>query len=125
MTKYQSFKNGLCATIMAISPILLSAQLVKHDRLLSFESTEVPSFVAGIHSDLSISGQHYKDGTQSLQWKFQPGGSIIIHKDLKFEKKDPTGTDKYLSVFVVWIYNEKPIGAGVTVGMNPFNLSNT
>ena len=53
MTKYQSFKNGLCATIMAISPILLSAQLVKHDRLLSFESTEVPSFVAGIHSDLS------------------------------------------------------------------------
>ena len=38
MTKYQSFKNGLCATIMAISPILLSAQLVKHDRLLSFES---------------------------------------------------------------------------------------
>ena len=50
MTKYQSFKNGLCATIMAISPILLSAQLVKHDRLLSFESTEVPSFVAGIHS---------------------------------------------------------------------------
>ena len=40
MTKYQSFKNGLCATIMAISPILLSAQLVKHDRLLSFESTD-------------------------------------------------------------------------------------
>ena len=35
MTKYQSFKNGLCTTIMAISPILLSAQLVKHDRLLS------------------------------------------------------------------------------------------
>ena len=132
MTKYQSFKNGLCATIMAISPILLSAQLVKHDRLLSFESTEVPSFVAGIHSDLSISGQHYKDGTQSLQWKFQPGGSIIIHKDLKFEKKDPTGTDKYLSVFVVWIYNEKPIDKtlqfefqkdGKTCSSFPFGLN--
>ena len=58
MTKYQSLKNGLCAAIMAISPVLLSAQLVKHDRLLSFESTEVPSFVTGSHSDLSISGQH-------------------------------------------------------------------
>nr|WP_231373085.1 chondroitinase family polysaccharide lyase [Bacteroides sp. HPS0048] len=95
---------------MAVTPILLSAQIVKHDRLLSFESAEVPSFISGTNSGLSISDQHYKDGTHSLQWKFQPGSSITIDKDLKFEKKDPTGVDKYLSVFVVWIYNEKPIG---------------
>ena len=110
MTKYKSIRNGICATIMAVTPILLSAQIVKHDRLLSFESAEVPSFISGTNSGLSISDQHYKDGTHSLQWKFQPGSSITIDKDLKFEKKDPTGVDKYLSVFVVWIYNEKPIG---------------
>lgn len=109
MMKYKLFKNSLCTAIMAFCPILLSAQLVKHDRLLSFESAEVPSFITGANSDLSISGLHYKDGIQSLQWKFQPKGNITIRKDLKFEKKDPTGTDKYLSVFVVWIYNEKPI----------------
>lgn len=109
MTKYKSIRNGICATIMAVTPILLSAQIVKHDRLLSFESAEVPSFISGTNSGLSISDQHYKDGTHSLQWKFQPGSSITIDKDLKFEKKDPTGVDKYLSVFVVWIYNEKPI----------------
>ena len=110
MKKYKSIRNGICATIMAVTPILLSAQIVKHDRLLSFESAEVPSFISGTNSGLSISDQHYKDGTHSLQWKFQPGSSITIDKDLKFEKKDPTGVDKYLSVFVVWIYNEKPIG---------------
>lgn len=109
MMKYKLFKNSLCTAFMAFCPILLSAQLVKHDRLLSFESAEVPSFITGANSDLSISGLHYKDGIQSLQWKFQPKGNITIRKDLKFEKKDPTGTDKYLSVFVVWIYNEKPI----------------
>ena len=37
MTKYKSIRNGICATIMAVTPILLSAQIVKHDRLLSFE----------------------------------------------------------------------------------------
>ncbi|MEG1839229.1 MAG: chondroitinase family polysaccharide lyase, partial [Bacteroidaceae bacterium] len=29
--------------------------------------------------------------------------------DLNFEKKDPTGEDTYLSSFIVWIYNEKPM----------------
>ena len=72
MTKYKSIRNGICATIMAVTPILLSAQIVKHDRLLSFESAEVPSFISGTNSGLSISDQHYKDGTHSLQWKFQP-----------------------------------------------------
>lgn len=109
MIKYNLFRNSLCTLVMAFCPILLSAQLVKHDRLLSFESTEVPSFITGTGSDLSISDRHYKDGTHSLQWKFQPKGSLVIHKDLKFEKKDPTGIDKYLSVFVVWIYNKTPI----------------
>ena len=109
MIKYNLLRNSLCTLVMAFCSILLSAQLVKHDRLLSFESTEVPSFITGTGSDLSISDRHYKDGTHSLQWKFQPKGSLVIHKDLKFEKKDPTGIDKYLSVFVVWIYNETPI----------------
>ena len=44
MTKYKSIRNGICATIMAVTPILLSAQIVKHDRLLSFESAEVHLF---------------------------------------------------------------------------------
>ena len=33
---------------------------------------------------------------------------LELKKDLKFEKKDPTGKDLYLSAFIVWIYNEEP-----------------
>lgn len=101
--------NILRTAAIALIPSLVSAQLVKHDRLLSFESAEVPSFITGSDSELAISDQHYKDGTHSLRWNFRPGGSIRILKDLKFEKKDPTGTDKYLSAFVVWVYNENPM----------------
>ena len=34
---------------------------------------------------------------------------LSIKKDLKFELKDPTGTDLYLSTFVSWVYNENPV----------------
>lgn len=101
--------NILRTAAIALIPSLVSAQLVKHDRLLSFESAVVPSFITGSDSELAISDQHYKDGAHSLRWNFRPEGSIRILKDLKFEKKDPTGTDKYLSAFVVWVYNERPM----------------
>lgn len=83
------------------------AQVVKNERLLSFEEPQVPSFISGSRSQLSVSDAHYKDGKNSLQWVFEPGGMLEIKKDLKFEKKDPTGKDLYLSAFIVWIYNEQ------------------
>lgn len=73
MTKNKSIRNGICATIMAVTPILLSAQIVKHDRLLSFESAEVPSFISGTNSGLSSPTNINKDGTHSLQWKSSQG----------------------------------------------------
>ena len=56
---------------------------------------------------LGISGEHYKDGLHSLSWTFDPGAVLSVKKDLKFEKKDPTGKDTYLSAFIVWVYNEE------------------
>ncbi|MEG1587070.1 MAG: chondroitinase family polysaccharide lyase [Bacteroidales bacterium] len=95
-------KNLLCL----VFPLTVSAQIIKHDRLLSFEGRELPSFVEAIHSEVSISDKHYKDGKSSLLWKFQPNGILSIKKELCFEKKDPTGVDKFLSVFMVWLYGE-------------------
>ncbi len=43
-----------------------------------------------------------------MEWAFNPGAVLELKKDLKFEKKDPTGKDLYLSAFIVWIYNEEP-----------------
>ncbi|WP_455586183.1 chondroitinase family polysaccharide lyase [Bacteroides sp.] len=109
MTIYSSIRHSLYAVILMLIPSILAAQAVKHDRLLSFESAEIPPFITSINSELSISGKHYKDGNQSLRWKFQPSATLTLKKDLHFEKKDSTGTDKYQSVFVVWIYNKEPI----------------
>ena len=57
----------------------------------------------------------YKDGKHSLEWTFEPNGRLELRKDLKFEKKDPTGKDLYLSAFIVWIYNEQPQDAAIAV----------
>lgn len=91
-----------------LCPALLSAQLVTNERMFSFEESQVPACITSTQSQVSISDSHYKDGKHSLKWTFQPGGILEIKKDLKFEKKDPTGKDLYLSAFIVWIYNEQP-----------------
>lgn len=85
------------------------AQLVKHESLLSFEGKSPNKMWQTNHSNIAISKRHFKDGQQSLCWKFQPNGTLTLDKDLKFEPKDPTGKDTFLSTFVVWIYNEKAI----------------
>ncbi|NDV79909.1 chondroitinase family polysaccharide lyase [Dysgonomonas sp. 511] len=94
----------LCFSITGIR-----AQIIEHDRLLSFEGAEVPAYISGEKSELSISGKHFKDGSKSLVWDFEANGIMTVKKDLKFETKDPTGADTYLSTFIVWVYNETPI----------------
>lgn len=91
---------------MLLSPAA-NAQLVKHERLLSFEDGQVPAFVTATDARLAISGDHYRDGDHSLSWAFEPRSVLSIRKDLKFEPKDPTGKDTYLSAFIVWVYNEQ------------------
>lgn len=48
-----------------------------------------------------------------MEWVFEPGGVLELKKDLKFEEKDPTGKDLYLSAFIVWVYNEEPQDAKI------------
>lgn len=91
----------------------LSAQVVTDERLFSFEQPDIPSCITGVQSQLSISDVHYKDGTHSMEWVFEPGGVLELKKDLKFEEKDPTGKDLYLSAFIVWVYNEEPQDAKI------------
>ena len=105
----QSFmKLGAVVFLSLFGSVTLLAQLVKNDRMFSFEESQVPACISSESSKLSISPEHYKDGTHSLLWTFQPNATLSLKKDLKFEKKDPTGKDLYLSAFIVWIYNERP-----------------
>ena len=91
----------------------LHAQVVTDERMFSFEESKIPDYITGVNSQLSISDTHYKDGKHSLKWAFEPGGVLELKKDLKFEKKDPTGKDLYLSAFIVWVYNEEPQDATI------------
>lgn len=83
------------------------AQVVKHERLLSFEGTEVSADFTAENGVLGINDEHYKDGKHCLSWEFEPGAVLSLKRDLKFERKDPTGKDTYLSAFIVWVYSEQ------------------
>ena len=61
-------------------PVKGEAQIVKNERLLSFEDTQVPAFITGTNSQLGISDEHYRDGRQSLSWTFRPGAVLTIQE---------------------------------------------
>ena len=88
MTKLNLMKPILAAVCTALFSFSLSAQVVKNDRLLSFEQPELPTGLSATKATLGISDQHYKDGTHSLRWTFESGSVLTLQRDLKFEKKD-------------------------------------
>lgn len=105
--QFSRWKTGVAILLWTLLATSGKAQLVKNERLLSFEEKQLPSFITATASQLTISDEHYRDGGHSLSWAFQPKSVLSVRKDLKFEPKDPTGKDTYLSAFIVWIYNEQ------------------
>lgn len=105
--QFSKWKIGLGMILIMLLPANATAQLVKDERLISFEEAQVPAFIKANDSKLAVSDEHYRDGGQSLSWTFEPNAVLSIKKDLKFEVKDPTGKDTYLSAFIVWVYNEQ------------------
>lgn len=95
-------------TIVLLSTSNLSAQIVKHERLLSFEHENVPEYIKVVGGELSTSDVHYKDGARSLRWEFAPLGEVVFNCEVPFEARAPKSRDLYLSTFVVWIYNAEP-----------------
>lgn len=93
--------------LLILLPASAKSQIVKNERLLSFEEKKVPAYITGTKSQLAISNEHFRDGLQSMSWTYKPGAVLSIKKDLMFEAKDPTGADTYLSAFIVWVYNEQ------------------
>ena len=113
MMKQPFTKFGATTLFSLLCSAFLHAQVVTDERMFSFEEPQIPDCITATHSRLSVSDLHYKDGKHSLEWTFEPGGILELKKDLKFEKKDPTGKDLYLSAFIVWVYNEVPQDATI------------
>lgn len=110
---FTTLKWGVLLTVL-FSSVSVSAQWVKHERLLSFEQSVPQTMTTDSKSKLSISDLHFRDGHHSLAWAHQPGATLSLHKDLKFESVDPTGKDTYMSAFIVWVYNEKAVDEKLT-----------
>lgn len=131
--KYHTVKKSILMIILLSVYVVTSpAQLVKHERLLSFEQEKDLSVIKTTQSTVSISGDHYKDGANSLLWTFSAGGRLSVNRDLRYEPIDSTGKDTYLSTFVVWIYNTNPVDKdiqfeflkdGVVCTSFPFNIN--
>ena len=113
MMKQPFIKFGVTTLFSLLCSTFLHAQVVTDERMFSFEKPQIPDCITATHSRLSVSDLHYKDGKHSLEWTFEPGGILELKKDLKFEKKDPTGKDLYLSAFIVWVYNEVPQNSSI------------
>ena len=90
MTKLNLMKPILAAVCTALFSFSLSAQVVKNDRLLSFEQPELPAGLSATKATLGISDQHYKDGTHSLRWTFEPGSvlTLLLHQ---LHEQSPAG----------------------------------
>ena len=78
MTKLNLMKPILTAVCAVLFSFNLSAQVVKDERLLSFEQPELPAGISATKATLGISDRHYKDGTHSLRWTFEPGSVLTL-----------------------------------------------
>lgn len=84
MMQFSKWKIGAVALVCMLLPGSVHAQIVKNERLLSFEEKQVPAFVTtAAGSQLGISDEHYRDGDHSLSWTFEPGAALSIKKRLE------------------------------------------
>ncbi|MDF7824619.1 chondroitinase family polysaccharide lyase [Pontiellaceae bacterium B12227] len=98
-------------TVIKISALLLFSLLSISTKAavdVSFESG-VPTEWSGSSGGLSVSGYHYKDGVQSLQWNWG-SGDVLTVTDLQSQGLVTGEVDGYFdNTFYMWIYNEVPL----------------
>ena len=63
--QFSKWTMGVGMLLGTLLPISAEAQVVKNDKLLSFEDPQIPVFISGTDSRLEISDEHYKDGLRS------------------------------------------------------------
>ena len=78
--QFSKWTMGVGMLLGTLLPVSAEAQVVKNDKLLSFEDPQIPVFISGTDSRLEISDEHYKDGLQSLSWTFYQKGFEVREK---------------------------------------------
>lgn len=102
--------NRILISMMLVASSLFSveAQVVDYGQangVFSFEN-DTEGMTCSKYSVLSISDDHAKLGSRSLEWNWKKGGaSISINSPVPFLAKNPNPKETSVSSFVFWIYS--------------------
>ncbi|WP_303315287.1 chondroitinase family polysaccharide lyase [Flavivirga abyssicola] len=92
--------------------IFICFQARVHAQDQSFEGTSVPSNWNAALGSLSISSNHYKLGSKSLQWDWSANDELTV-TNLQAEGLVPAQVQSFFqNMFRIWIYNTNAINTG-------------
>lgn len=102
----------LLAAMLLAEPLLAATPTARVDertsaRLERFEDG-VPAGVSTLKGRLSLSGEHVKDGSYSLQWDWREGDSLVIRHPFAFRPFVANGADQRRDGITLWIYSARP-----------------
>ena len=107
------FRKTIISTVLVASALLRAeAQVVDYgmsNGVFSFEET-TDCISTSKHSSITISDNHSKLGTHSLEWSWKKGGSsLIIDSDVPYLPENPNPKETSVSSFVFWIYSPEEL----------------
>lgn len=103
-----SWRRGLCGSLIAL--FLLAYVFDSPAAAREDLESAVPSNWSAASGSLSISGDHWKLGSQSLRWDWTAGDTLTIASP-GIPAADVTDFYKHTCDF--WVYNPSPVAGGV------------
>lgn len=86
-----------------------------HEKIISFENTDILKSINTTNSKASLSTSHFKDGKNSLEWSYKKNASLELNKNINFLPFDPKSGSQRIPNFSFWIYSEKAVDEKITV----------
>lgn len=80
------------------------AQLEPGGYMYFFEQGLPQAITSSSTKPLSISDEHYKDGSHALKWPYSPNSQLTFHQPINYAKDDNEITPY---TFMAWVYNEQ------------------
>ena len=94
----------LFASALTCFGLFGQAKEFAHPAIISFETGVFPAS-ADEKSELNISGEHFKHGQKSLQWKWsETDATLSFVQNIPYAAQNPHG-DNSVATFVFWLYS--------------------
>ncbi len=94
----------LFASALTCFGLFGQAKEFAHPAIISFETGVFPAATSG-KSELNTSGDHFKHGQKSLQWKWsETDATLSFVQNIPYAAQNPHG-DNSVATFVFWLYS--------------------